>query len=77
MLGYGEVLMDLPRQIIDAAKQKVNRQLKEYGIAFNIEEKTINVDSPTTIWNSLMDITVILRICSTLWNLQFFDEARN
>lgn len=41
MLGYGEVLMDLPRQIIDAAKQKVNRQLKEYGIAFNIEEKTL------------------------------------
>jgi MscS family membrane protein len=49
MLGYGEVSMDLHRQLIDAAKQKVNRQLKEYGIAFNIEEKTMNVDSPTTI----------------------------
>ena len=72
MLGYGEVSMDLRRQIIDAAKQKVNRQLKEYGIAFNLEKKTINVDSPTTIWNSLMDITVILRICSTLMEPSIF-----
>ena len=70
--------MDLRRQLIDAAKQKVNRQLKEYGIAFNIKKKTINVDSPTTIWTSLMDIPVILRICSTLMEPSiFFNEARN
>lgn len=49
ILGSGEVSMDLRRQLLDVANQSIARQLKEYGIAFDIEERTINVDSPITI----------------------------
>jgi MscS family membrane protein len=49
ILGSGEVSMDLRRQLLDVAKQNINEQLKEYGIAFEIEDKTINVESPITI----------------------------
>ena len=41
--------MDLRCQLLDIANQSINKQLKEYGIAFDIEERTINVDSPITI----------------------------
>ncbi len=49
ILGSGEVSMDLRRQLLDAANQNITKQLKEYSIAFDIEERTINVDSPITI----------------------------
>ena len=49
ILGSGEVSMELRRQLLDIANQKISRQLKEYGIAFDLEDKTINVDSPITI----------------------------
>lgn len=49
ILGSGEVSMDLRRQLLDIANQSITKQLKEYGIAFDIEERTINVDSPITI----------------------------
>lgn len=49
ILGSGEVSMDLRCQLLDVANQNITRQLKEYGIAFDIEERTINVDSPITI----------------------------
>lgn len=49
ILGSGEVSMDLRRQLLDAANQNITRQLKGYGIAFDLEERTINVDSPITI----------------------------
>lgn len=49
ILGSGEVSMDLRRQLLDVANQSIARQLKEYGIAFDLEERTINVDSPITI----------------------------
>lgn len=49
ILGSGEVSMDLRRQLLDVANQNISKQLKEYGIAFDIEERTINVDSPITI----------------------------
>ncbi len=49
ILGSGEVSMDLRRQLLDIANQNITKQLKEYGIAFELEEKTINVDSPITI----------------------------
>lgn len=49
ILGSGQVSMELRRQFLDIAKQNIAQQLKEYGIAFDIEEKTINVDSPITV----------------------------
>lgn len=49
ILGSGEVSMDLRRQLLDVANQSISKQLKEYGIAFDLEERTINVDSPITI----------------------------
>ncbi|MFP4120341.1 mechanosensitive ion channel family protein [Coleofasciculus sp.] len=49
ILGSGEFSMELRRQVLDIAKQNITNQLKEYGIAFDIEEQTINVDSPITI----------------------------
>lgn len=49
ILGSGEFSMELRRQVLDIAKQNITKQLKDYGIAFDIEEQTINVDSPITI----------------------------
>ncbi len=49
ILGSGEVSMELRRQLLDIANQKITRRLKEYGIAFDIDEPTIYVDSPITI----------------------------
>lgn len=49
ILGSGQVSMELRYQLLDVAKQSIHKQLKEYGIAFDIEEKAINVDSPITI----------------------------
>ncbi|MDJ0569436.1 MAG: mechanosensitive ion channel [Pleurocapsa sp. MO_192.B19] len=49
ILGSGEVSMDLRRQLLDVANQSITKQLKEYGIAFDLEERTINIDSPITI----------------------------
>ncbi|MEB3357032.1 MAG: mechanosensitive ion channel domain-containing protein [Synechococcales bacterium] len=49
ILGSGEVSMELRRQVLDFANQQITQQLTEYGIAFDIEEPTIYVDSPITI----------------------------
>lgn len=49
VLGTGEVSMDLRQQLLDIANQNINKQLKEYGIAFSIEKQAINVDLPLTI----------------------------
>ena len=49
ILGSGEVSMDLRRQLLDVANHSITKQLKDYGIAFDLEERTINVDSPITI----------------------------
>lgn len=49
ILGSGEVAMDLRRQLLDVATQNISQQFKDYGIGFNLEERTINVDSPITI----------------------------
>lgn len=49
ILGSGEISMDLRRQLLDIANQKITQQLKEYGIAFEIEEPTLYVDSPITV----------------------------
>ncbi|WP_192925048.1 mechanosensitive ion channel family protein [Sodalinema gerasimenkoae] len=49
ILGSGSVSMEIRRQVLDVANQKIAQQLKEYGVVFDIEEPTIYVDSPITI----------------------------
>ncbi len=49
ILGSGEVSMDIRRQLLDIASQKLTVQLKTYGISFELEEPTIYVDSPITV----------------------------
>lgn len=49
ILGSSEVSMGLRRQLLDLANQSITQRLKEYGIAFDIDEPTIYVDSPITI----------------------------
>ncbi|NJL57451.1 mechanosensitive ion channel, partial [bacterium] len=48
ILGSGEGSMELRRQVLDIANQTLTQTLKDYGIAFEIEEPTY-VDSPITI----------------------------
>lgn len=49
LLGSEQVSMDLRRQLLDIANQNISLKLKEYGIDFDLEDQTINVDSPITI----------------------------
>ncbi|MBE9102359.1 mechanosensitive ion channel family protein [Vacuolonema iberomarrocanum] len=49
ILGSGDLSMNIRRQLLDVANQNLTQQLKEYGIAFDIEAPTIYVDSPITI----------------------------
>ncbi len=49
ILGSGKLSMDLRQQLLDIAKQNLSKELKKYGVAFKLEAKTINIDSPITI----------------------------
>lgn len=49
ILGSGDTSMEIRRQLIDIANQKLANRLKQYGIAFDLEEPTIYVDSPITV----------------------------
>jgi len=49
ILGSSEVSMGLRHQLLDLANQSITQRLKGYGIAFDIDEPTIYVDSPITI----------------------------
>ncbi|ARV59782.1 hypothetical protein BZZ01_15120 [Nostocales cyanobacterium HT-58-2] len=49
ILGSGEMSMEMKRQLLDMAKQSIALRLKEYGIAFDIEERPVDVDAPITI----------------------------
>jgi MscS family membrane protein len=49
ILGSGEMSMDIRRQLLAMAKQSVALRLKEYGIAFDLEERQVDVDAPITI----------------------------
>ena len=49
ILGSGKLSMDLRQQLLDIAKQNLSQELNKYGVAFELEEKTINIDSPITI----------------------------
>ncbi len=49
LLGSGEISMELRKQLLDIARQNISYKLKEYGITFDIEDKTINVSSPINL----------------------------
>ena len=49
VLGSGEVSMEFRRQLLDIARRKIAKKLKDYGIPFEIKDKIIDVDSPITI----------------------------
>ncbi len=49
ILGSGEMGMDMRSQMLSMAKQNITIKLSEYGIAFDLEEKQVNVDAPITI----------------------------
>lgn len=49
ILGSGEVSMELRRQVLDLANQKITQRLIAYGLQFEIDEPTIYVDAPITI----------------------------
>ena len=49
ILGSGKLSMELRQQLLEIAKQNLSKELKKYGVAFELEEKTINIDSPITI----------------------------
>jgi MscS family membrane protein len=49
ILGSGQVSIDFRRQLLDIACQNIKRQLKDYQITFNLEDKTIEIESPITI----------------------------
>ena len=49
ILGSGKVSLELRQQLLDIAKQKLDKELEKYGIPFVLEDKIINIDSPITI----------------------------
>ncbi|MCW5317743.1 mechanosensitive ion channel [Nostoc sp. KVJ3] len=49
ILGSGEMGMDMRRQLLDVAKENIMIKLSEYGIAFDLQEKPINIDAPISI----------------------------
>ena len=49
ILGSGEIGMDMRRQMLDVAKENITMKLSEYGIAFDLEEKPVNIDAPITV----------------------------
>ncbi len=49
ILGSGKLSMELRQQLLDIAKKNLSKELTKYGVDFDLEEKTINVDSPITI----------------------------
>lgn len=49
ILGAGSGSMEIRRQLLDSANQRMTQRLKTYGISFDIEEPTVYVDSPITV----------------------------
>lgn len=49
VLGSGEVSREMLSRLLKVARQNVYKKLKGYGIAFDLEEKTINIASPMNI----------------------------
>ncbi|MEB3282124.1 MAG: mechanosensitive ion channel domain-containing protein [Lyngbya sp.] len=46
ILGSGEMSMEIRGQLLDIAKQNMIFQLQQYGIDFEIVEKSVNVNAP-------------------------------
>lgn len=49
ILGSGKLSMELRQQLLEIAKNNISQELQKYGLAFELEEKGINIDSPITI----------------------------
>lgn len=49
VLGAGGGSMEIRRQLLDIANQKITQRLHNYGISFDVEEPTVYVDSPITV----------------------------
>ncbi len=49
VLGSGDVSREVLSQLLEVARQNIAKKLKGYGIAFDFEEKTINIASPMNI----------------------------
>jgi len=49
ILGSGEMSMEMRSQLLSIAKQNLILQLQNYDINFEIEEKSVNINSPITI----------------------------
>lgn len=49
ILGTGENSMEIRGQFLEAARKIVMKQLRDYGIEFEIEEGTVNITSPMNI----------------------------
>lgn len=49
ILGSNELSMELRRQLLDLATQKITKQLQEHDIAFVLNQPTIYVDAPISL----------------------------
>lgn len=49
ILGTGDTSMEIRRQLLNVASQQLTHRLKQYGIAFDIEDPTVYVDAPITV----------------------------
>ncbi|EKD05858.1 MAG: mechanosensitive ion channel [Limnospira sp. PMC 1291.21] len=49
ILGANRNNLELRRQMLDLASQDISMNLQQYGIAFDIEDQNIYVDSPITV----------------------------
>jgi MscS family membrane protein len=49
ILGASGGSMEIRRQLLDIANQKMTQRLKTYGIAFDIEDPIVYVDAPITV----------------------------
>jgi MscS family membrane protein len=46
ILGSNELSMELRRQLLDLARQKITKQLQKHNISFTVDQPTIYVDAP-------------------------------
>jgi MscS family membrane protein len=49
ILGSNELSMELRRQLLDLATQKITKQLQDHNIAFVLNQPTIYVDAPISL----------------------------
>ncbi len=49
ILGTGDNAMEIRSQLLDIARQNIKKQLKDFGIGFDLEDENINVTSPMNI----------------------------